>query len=168
MTSSPPSGRNAPPVRVNESIPLSGKSALTPAQIAAEKIPSPPHLVLGRELARGGMGHVHPATDRNLLRHVALKRIDKDYATQTFYRDGFIAEAQITGQLEHPNIVPIHELGIDSQKRLFFSMKMVKGRSLAQILDDLRQTPRASETTTSPSRIALLQASFSNALCRPR
>ena len=56
------------------------------------------------------MGRIHPATDRNLLRHVALKRLDKELAQQAFYRDGFIAEAQITGQLEHPNIVPVHEL----------------------------------------------------------
>ena len=54
----------------------------------------------------------------------------------------FVEEAQITGQLEHPNIVPIHELGVDGQKRLFFSMKMVKGRSLAQVLDELRREPR--------------------------
>jgi serine/threonine-protein kinase len=136
MTSSPPSGANPPPVRVNESIPLSGKSALTPTQIAAEKIPSPPHLVLGRELARGGMGHVHPATDRNLLRHVALKRIDKDYATQTFYRDGFIAEAQITGQLEHPNIVPVHELAIDANGVAYFTMKLVQGDSFDKWLHE--------------------------------
>src|SRR5271156_504363 len=102
----------AVPVQVIESIPVAGSSPLSKEKVAAEKIPSPPHLVVGRELARGGMGHVHPATDRNLLRHVALKRLDKDYATKTFYREAFIAEAQITGQLEHPNIVPTHELAI--------------------------------------------------------
>jgi CRP-like cAMP-binding protein/tRNA A-37 threonylcarbamoyl transferase component Bud32 len=120
----------APPaVRVTEAIPAAGKSTLTPAQIASEKIPSPPHLLLGRELARGAMGHVHPATDRNLLRQVALKRIDKDYATRPLYRDGFIAEAQITGQLEHPNIVPVHELVIDANGIAYFTMKLVQGDS---------------------------------------
>ncbi len=119
----------AAPVRVTEAIPVAGKSALTSAQIASEKIPSPPHLLLGRELARGAMGHVHPATDRNLLRQVALKRIDKDYATRPLYRDGFIAEAQITGQLEHPNIVPVHELVIDANGIAYFTMKLVQGDS---------------------------------------
>ena len=75
------------------------------------------------------MGHVHPALDRNLLRHVALKRIDKDYANKGFYRDAFIAEAQMTGQLEHPNIVPVHELSIDPNGVPYFTMKLVQGGS---------------------------------------
>lgn len=117
------------PVSVNEAIPVAGTSPLSPSQVAADKIPSPPHLLLGRELARGGMGHVHPATDLNLLRHVALKRLDKDIAKHAFYRDGFIAEAQITGQLEHPNIVPVHELAIDPNGIPYFTMKLVQGDS---------------------------------------
>jgi eukaryotic-like serine/threonine-protein kinase len=116
-------------VRVTEAIPLAGKPGLPDAKIAAEKIPSPPHLFVDRELARGGMGHVHPATDRNLLRKVALKRIDKSYATHPFYRDGFIAEGQITGQLEHPNIVPVHELAIDANGIAYFTMKLIQGDS---------------------------------------
>ena len=125
----PSSDPQAAPVQVIESIPVSGSSSLSQQQVAAEKIPSPPHLLVGRELARGGMGHVHPATDRNLLRHVALKRLDKDYANQTFYREAFIAEAQITGQLEHPNIVPVHELAIDPNGIPYFTMKLVQGDS---------------------------------------
>src|SRR5207253_3385501 len=113
-------------VRITESIPVAGKTALSPVQIANDKIPSPPHLLLGKELARGAMGHVHPAIDRNLLRHVALKRIDKDYASHPFYRDGFIAEAQITGQLEHPNIVPVHDLAVDANGVAYFTMKLVQ------------------------------------------
>ncbi len=71
-------------VRVIESIPVEGSSGLSPEAVAADKIPSPPHLLLSRALARGAMGHVHPAFDRNLLRQVALKRIDKDYASKPF------------------------------------------------------------------------------------
>jgi CRP-like cAMP-binding protein len=117
------------PVRVDEQIPVNRPSTLSPQAIAAEKIPTPPHLLLEKELARGGMGHVHPALDRNLLRNVALKRLDKDYATKTFYRDGFVAEAQMTGQLEHPNIVPVHELAIDPNGVPYFTMKLVQGVS---------------------------------------
>src|SRR5207247_754139 len=54
-----------------------------------------------------------------------------------------IEEAQITGQLEHPNIVPIHEIGVDAWQQLFFAMKIVRGRSLSQVLDELRQNPAA-------------------------
>ena len=79
------------------------------------------------------MGHIHPAIDRNLLRHVALKRLDKELASSAFYRDGFIAEAQITGQLEHPNIVPVHELAIDDNGVPYFTMKLVQGVSFAPL-----------------------------------
>jgi CRP-like cAMP-binding protein len=129
MTTSQAPDPNAVPVRVIEAIPVAGTSKLSKEQIASEKIPSPPHLLVARELARGGMGHVHPAIDRNLLRHVALKRLDKDYAGTRFYRDAFIAEAQITGQLEHPNIVPAHELAIDPNGIPYFTMKLVQGDS---------------------------------------
>lgn len=117
------------PVRVIESIPVNGDSDLPAEKIAAEKIPTPPHLLLSNALARGGMGHVHPAMDRNLLRKVALKRLDKAYASKRFYRDAFIAEAQMTGQLEHPNIVPVHELAIDAHGIPYFTMKLVQGVS---------------------------------------
>jgi len=129
MTNSAAPTPDYPPVRVSEAIPAAGESGVSAVQVATEKIPTPPHLFIERELARGAMGHVHPALDRNLLRRVALKRIDKDYAGHAFYRDGFIAEAQITGQLEHPNIVPVHELTIDAAGVAYFTMKLVQGHS---------------------------------------
>jgi|SRR5579859_77168 len=116
-------------VRVVEAIPVPAAARLAADQVVAEKIPAPPHLVIGRELAHGGMGHVHPAVDRNLLRSVALKRLDKDLAGKKFYKDAFIAEGQITGQLEHPNIVPVHELAIDPNGVPYFTMKLVVGQS---------------------------------------
>jgi eukaryotic-like serine/threonine-protein kinase len=125
-----------PPVRVIETIPVSGTTNLTPQQVASEQIPTPPHLLVYSELGRGGMGHVHPAADRNLLRHVALKRLDKAFAGKTFYRDSFIAEAQMTGQLEHPNIVPVHELSLDEKGAPFFTMKLVQGSSFDRWLHD--------------------------------
>src|SRR4029077_16182439 len=113
-------------------------SGLSANALAGDRIPAPPHLVLHRELARGAMGHVHPATDRNLLRHVALKRIDKEYANKAFYQDSFIAEAQIAGQLEHPNIVPVHELAIDPNGVPYFTMKLVQGVAFSDWLDKKR------------------------------
>ena len=117
------------PVHVIEAIPVGGTSTISPQVIASEQIPTPPHLLLAPAIGHGGMGHVHPATDRNLLRHVALKRLIKDYATTPFYRDAFVAEAQMTGQLEHPNIVPVHELAIDPNGIPYFTMKLVQGTS---------------------------------------
>ena len=127
---------NQAPVYVIESIPVGGDNDVTPEEIRAEGIPTPDHLRIFAELGRGAMGRIHPATDRNLLRHVALKRLDKQLARQSFYRDGFIAEAQITGQLEHPNIVPVHELAVDDRGIPYFTMKLVQGVSLSRWLRD--------------------------------
>jgi serine/threonine-protein kinase len=127
---------NSPPVYVIEAIPARGDNEVTPAEIRAEGIPTPDHLRIFPELGRGGMGRIHPATDRNLLRHVALKRLAKDLAKEPFYRDGFIAEAQITGQLEHPNIVPVHELALAPNGVPYFTMKLVVGQSMDRWLRD--------------------------------
>ena len=117
------------PVRVVEAIPVAESPGLPADLVAKEMIPTPPHLVVRRELGRGAMGHVHPASDRNLLRDVALKRLDKSLTGKAFYRDAFVAEGQITGQLEHPNIVPVHELAIDARGVPYFTMKLVQGTS---------------------------------------
>jgi hypothetical protein len=133
------------PVYVIESIPVAGAQQVTAKQIAAEAIPTPPHLVLYPELGRGGMGRIHPATDRNLLRHVALKRLDKDLAREPMYREGFIAEAQITGQLEHANIVPVHELSVTSAGVPYFTMKLVQGMGFDKWLRDPFRSPGSTE-----------------------
>ncbi len=134
---------SAVPVYVIESIPVGGQHEVTPEHARADGIPLPRHLRIYTELARGAMGRIHPATDRNLLRHVALKRLDLHYAKEPFYRDGFIAEAKITGQLEHPNIVPVHELATGEGAGTdvpvpYFTMKLVQGVSLHRWLRDPR------------------------------
>jgi eukaryotic-like serine/threonine-protein kinase len=121
-------------VCVIESIPAGGEHMVSAEEIAREGIPLPHNLRIFPELGRGGMGRIHPAHDRNLLRPVALKRLDTRLAEEQFYRDGFVAEAQITGQLEHPNIVPVHELAIAENGVPYFTMKLVQGISFAQWL----------------------------------
>jgi len=141
------SDKSAPgPVQVNEAIPVGdGKRVLSPELVVSEGIPTPDHLVVYPELGRGAMGRIHPATDRNLLRHVAMKRLDRELAREPFYRDGFIAEAQITGQLEHPNIVPVHELALADNGVPYFTMKLVQGISFAWWLADPRHPRGSSE-----------------------
>jgi serine/threonine protein kinase len=94
------------------------------------------------EIGRGGMGTVVRANDREIRREVAVKYLldQSDPANKA----RFIEEAQVTGQLEHPNIVPVHELGLDSDGRVFFAMKMVRGRSLKEIFDELRDAADSS------------------------
>jgi hypothetical protein len=115
------------PVQVDEQIPVGGANVVSPDAIRDEAIPTPESLRLFPELGRGGMGRIHPAVDRNLLRPVAMKRLAKELAVEPFYKDGFIAEAQMTGQLEHPNIVPVHELGVSPEGVPYFTMKLVQG-----------------------------------------
>ena len=133
------------PVYVIESIPVAGEQQIPAQVIRSEAIPTPPHLVLYPELGRGGIGRIHPATDRNLLRHVALKRIDKKLAAVPMYREGFIAEAQMTGQLEHPNIVPVHELSVGEGGVPYFTMKLVQGIGLDKWLRDPFRLPGTTE-----------------------
>ena len=115
-----------------------------------------------QELARGGMGVVFRAVDRDIRRHVAVKYLLDQSNGRKKIR--FVEEAQITGQLEHPNVVPIHELGVDAQNRLFFSMKLVKGRSLAQVLDDLRLNEGAAAKEFTLGRLLNVFVNVCNAL----
>ena len=133
------------PVYVIESIPVGGRHDVSAEEIAREGIPTPSHLWIGRELGRGAMGHVHPAVDRNLLRHVALKRLDLAHTVHAMYVEGFIAEAQMTGQLEHPNIVPVHDLAISEAGVPYFTMKLVQGMPLSEWLRDPWRAPGTGE-----------------------
>ncbi len=93
------------------------------------------------ELARGGMGAVRQAFDRSLQRRMAVKTLHADTYEHVLLVHGFLREAQVTGQLDHPNIVPIHELGRDDEGGLFFTMKLVDGESLR---DRIGRAPPAS------------------------
>ncbi|HZZ79715.1 MAG TPA: serine/threonine-protein kinase, partial [Gemmataceae bacterium] len=114
------------------------------------------------ELARGGMGAVMRAVDCDIRREVAVKYLLDQSDDKKKIR--FVEEAQITGQLEHPNIVPIHELGVDAEKRIFFSMKMVKGRSLADIVKALRDGETDAAKAFSLSKLLAIFVNICNAL----
>lgn len=86
-------------------------------------------------VAAGGMGDVFGAWQEGMQREVALKSIKGTADSES--RRRFLNEARITGQLEHPNIVPIHEIGEDASGELYYTMKFVKGVTLAKILEDL-------------------------------
>jgi serine/threonine protein kinase len=88
------------------------------------------------EIARGGMGAVLKGRDPDLGRDVALKVLREDFRDNVEMVRRFVEEAQIGGQLQHPGIVPIYEIGTFSDRRPFFSMKLVKGDTLAKILTD--------------------------------
>jgi len=84
-------------------------------------------------IAHGGMGTILSTIDRDIGRQVAMKVIFSEGSMSREQVEQFVEESQITGQLEHPNIVPIHELGVDKSGRVYFTMKLVKGRSLLEL-----------------------------------
>lgn len=97
------------------------------------------HYTPGKEIARGGMGAVLEANDDVLGRTVAMKVIRSGVGDSGSMRLRFIREATVLARLEHPNIVPIHEMGTDAEGRLFYTMKKVEGRTLQGVLDDLKR-----------------------------
>jgi formylglycine-generating enzyme required for sulfatase activity/tRNA A-37 threonylcarbamoyl transferase component Bud32 len=90
------------------------------------------------EVAHGGMGFILRDWDEDLRRHLAMKVMFEDQAQSPARLSRFLEEAQVTGQLDHPGIVPVHELGIDARGRVFFTMKLVKGKTLAQVFDAVK------------------------------
>ncbi|MEZ0266693.1 MAG: WD40 repeat domain-containing serine/threonine protein kinase [Phycisphaerae bacterium] len=94
---------------------------------------------VGEEIAHGGMGTVLRAEDRKLGRVVAMKVMRLESAASESHRTRFVREATVLARLEHPNIVPIHELGFDAERRLYYTMKLVHGRTLQAVLNGLRR-----------------------------
>jgi serine/threonine protein kinase len=91
--------------------------------------------VLG-EIARGGMGIVLKGRDPDLGRDVAMKVLHPGHAGNSALVRRFIEEAQIGGQLQHPGILPLYELGLDADLRPYFTMRLVKGRTLSVLLEE--------------------------------
>ena len=102
-----------------------------PATMLAGEIESGRYRI-EQEIGRGGMGVICEAEERTLRRPVAMKVLLDSGSERSQYR--FIEEARITGQLEHPSIVPVHDLCVDAEGRIFYTMKLIKGQTLAEIL----------------------------------
>ncbi len=84
----------------------------------------------------GGLGFVSIAEDEEIRREVALKQIRGKYADEPLFRRRFRVEAEITGGLEHPNIVPVYGLGADMTGRPFYAMRFIRGASLKDAIKD--------------------------------
>jgi serine/threonine protein kinase len=93
---------------------------------------------VGEQLGRGGGGVVYLGADRSLRRTVAIKQLSPDYVDDPVRVQAFVEEAIITGGLEHPNIVPAYDLGCSPTLGLYYTMKRLTGRPLAEILEQLR------------------------------
>ncbi len=87
-----------------------------------------------RPHARGGLGQVSVALDKELDRPVALKEIQERHADEPLSRARFVQEAEITGKLEHPGIIPVYGLGHDLTGRPFYAMRFIQGDSLKEAI----------------------------------
>ncbi len=108
-------------------------------RLTGRKLPSNRYHLRG-EVGRGGMGAVLRVWDEDLRRSLAMKVALEGGEGSAILREQrlarFLEEAQITGQLDHPGIVPIHELGVDEEGHVYFTMKLVQGRTLEKVIEE--------------------------------
>jgi serine/threonine protein kinase/formylglycine-generating enzyme required for sulfatase activity len=87
-----------------------------------------------RWLAEGGLGVVYVAHDQELHREVALKEIQESQADDPERQAKFLMEAELTGRLEHPGIVPVYSLGLYASGRPYYAMRLVRGETLSEAI----------------------------------
>jgi serine/threonine-protein kinase len=97
-----------------------------------------------RPHARGGLGEVFVAQDRELPREVALKQIQSHHAHDEMSRERFVREAEITGGLEHPGIVPVYGLGTYPDGRPYYAMRFIRGETLKEAIQRFHEADEAS------------------------
>ncbi|MCD7897266.1 MAG: SUMF1/EgtB/PvdO family nonheme iron enzyme, partial [Planctomycetaceae bacterium] len=95
---------------------------------------------IGDVLGVGGMGIVSLARQASLDRQIVIKTIRPEYAERIESQEKFITEALAIGSLDHPNVVPIHDMGVGDDGKLFYVMKQVKGRNWRQALPELSES----------------------------
>ena len=90
-------------------------------------------------IGMGGIGTVFSAHDPVLHREIAIKILRPAYRNKLNYVTSFIREARITAQIDHPNVIPVHKLGIFDDAGAYFTMKRIRGVTLANILRRLKE-----------------------------
>ena len=110
---------------------------------------------LETEIGKGGMGVVMRIHDQHLNRRLAMKvllergepRDDEERRLVHQLLGRFLEEAQVTSQLDHPGVVPVHELGLDQRGKVYFTMRLVKGRTANEVFADAREETNDWTTT---------------------
>jgi len=110
-----------------------------------------------RPHAQGGIGKVSVAFDAELQREVALKQIKPERADDIDSRARFMLEAEVTGRLEHPGIVPVYGLGADDHGRPYYAMRFVRGTSLDEAIKQFHQADNNSGRDARTRMLALRQ-----------
>jgi serine/threonine-protein kinase len=137
LPSDPPSSISSLPTLTPPTTPASAGGTV---DLSASSFDEAARYQLGALLGQGGMGEVHQCRDARTGRHVALKRIRETGSPSSGppARARFLREARIQAQLEHPAVVPVYDLGRGPDGAEYFTMKRVRGRTLQDVLDELR------------------------------
>jgi eukaryotic-like serine/threonine-protein kinase len=123
--------------RVNAETLVGSSPMSIPPQSAGETLPGKlagPRYTLSERLGSGGVGDVVAALDREVRRVVALKTLQPHVANDPVVVSRFVEEARITAQLEHPGIIPVYDLGAEADGQPFYTMRIVKRRSLRDVI----------------------------------
>jgi hypothetical protein len=107
--------------------------------------------------ARGGLGEVYVAVDGELNREVALKEIQEKHGGQPESQLRFVFEAEITGGLEHPGIVPVYGLGRYADGRPYYAMRFIRGDSLKAAIEKFQKSPEVKSSVSLRHSLALHQ-----------
>jgi len=116
---------------------------LQPSDLVLPDLIAPPYQII-ESIGKGGMGEVYSAFDPHCKRRIALKRIRPDLIGHAQIRHRFLKEAHITCQLTHPAIIPIYSI-ISSPETVFYTMPLVEGKTLKEILRKARQQEKTGE-----------------------
>src|SRR5262249_24998204 len=123
------------PSRKDDQISVQGNFARTGTELNTTRYR------IDKEVGRGAMGAGLEVLDPGLRRRLAMQILHEHGGQdgQPIALAVFLEEPQVSAQLDHPGVVPVHEVGLDEQKRLYFAMRLVKGRDLRTILELARR-----------------------------
>ncbi len=125
---------------------LCGDSSV-PVSSHDDLIPQSERYLILDEIRSGGMGQVFRAFDRTCGRLVALKRIRREFADEPLMRRRFLAEVELTADLEHPGVIPIYDQSVDPDGREFYVMRLIHGDgtgTLQQAIDSFHSPSHVS------------------------
>jgi serine/threonine-protein kinase len=117
-----------------------------------------------KPMAKGGKAELYTCFDKNLGRTVAFKTLHRSISEDEYERRRFVREARVTAQLQHPNTVPVYDIGVDVEGKLYFTMKKVEGETLRDVITLLQEKDSTAEATYTLERILGVLIQVCNAL----
>ncbi|MCF6227807.1 MAG: serine/threonine-protein kinase, partial [Planctomycetes bacterium] len=143
-------------------------TTIRPSTRSLERLGAPDRYKIRKEHARGGMGRILIARDNVVGREVALKELLPEISSAASVPPGsvesqgiterFLREAKVTGQLEHPNIVTVYEIGKHKDGSIYYTMKFVHGETMSRRLNNIESNETLNESEKLAARIRMLDS----------